>query len=816
MNISYNWLKDYVNISPDINELSAILTSIGLEVEGIEEWESVKGGMKGFVIGKVLTCARHPDADRLSITTVDTGTGTPLNIVCGAPNVAAGQTVVVATEGTIVFKGKEQFEIKRSKIRGQHSEGMICAEDELGIGTSHEGIMVLDKEIKPGTPASEYFKVTRDTVFGIGLTPNRIDCGSHFGVARDLAAYYNVTKATKVTIPDVSAFIAGAKKNPVKITVESKDKCVRYTGLTIRNITVKESPQWLKTKLSSVGLTPINNIVDITNFILQEIGQPLHAFDADTITGNEVIVKTLPEKTKFVTLDGVERSLSSSDLMICNSAEGMCIAGVFGGLKSGIRESTKNVFLESACFNAVSIRKSARRHDLHTDASYRFERGADPEITIWAIKRAALMIMELAGGEIDGDITDIYPVPVKRAVIDMTYEHISRLIGKEIPSDTIKKILTSLDIKILSEDNNSIKVEIPAYRVDVTREADVIEEILRIYGFNNVEIGTGMRSVISHTPKPDGEKVMNNVCDMLSSNGFAEIMCNSLTPSAWYETTGDFDLKGMVMLANPLSSDLNAMRMSLLQGMLNTIAWNINRQNTNLKLYELGYTYLRLPDKGSKEITKNFAELMNLDMVITGDMAQQSWNTPANPSGFFHVKGYAEMVLKRVGVNLRKLSINEYNAGAYSEALGYYQGDILLATAGRVSKKYLNMFDIKQDVFYAHIDWDKLLKANKSNKIIFEELPRFPWVRRDLALLVDRKVCFSQIRDIAFNTERHLLRDVDLFDVYENDSLGKDKKSYAVSFILIDEQKTLTDKNIEKVMASLTNAFARELGATLR
>lgn len=816
MNISYNWLKDYLDICPDVNELSTILTSIGLEVEGIDEWESVKGGMKGFVIGKVLTCGKHPDADRLSVTTVDAGTGTPLNIVCGAPNVAVGQTVVVATEGTIVFKGNEQFEIKRSKIRGQQSEGMICAEDELGIGTSHEGIMVLGQEIQPGTPAADYFKVIRDTIFGIGLTPNRIDSGSHYGVARDLAAFFNVNKTTTISLPDVSAYKPGKSKNPVDIVVESPDRCTRYTGLTIRNITVKESPQWLKTKLQAIGLAPINNIVDITNFILHEIGQPLHAFDADMITGNKVIVKTLPEKTKFVTLDGVERGLSSSDLMICNKEEGMCIAGVYGGLKSGIKETTTSIFLESACFNAVSIRKSSRRHDLHTDASYRFERGSDPEITIYALKRAALLVLELAGGEIDGDYIDIYPTPVKRAVAEMTYKHISRLIGKEIPAETIKKILFSLDIKVLSEDTNGLKVEIPTYRVDVTREADVIEEILRIYGFNNIEISNDMHSVISHTSKPDREKVMNNVCDLLSSNGFAEIMCNSLAPSAWYETTGDFDPKSMVLLANPLSSDLNAMRMSLLQGMLNTIAWNINRQNNSLRLYELGFIYNRLPENGSKEITDNFSETMSLDMAVTGDAVQQSWNALLTPTGFFHIKGYTEMVLQRLGINLRKLTINEYQANYYTESLGYYLGNTLLATTGRISKKYLNMFDIKQDVFYSHIEWDNLLKATRKNKIVFEELPRFPWVRRDLALLVDRKVNFSKIRDIAFATERSLLREVSLFDVYENDALGKDKKSYAVSFILSDDQKTLTDKNIEKVMSALTVAFARELGATLR
>lgn len=816
MKISCNWLKDYLDINLGVDELASILTSIGLEIEGVEEWESVKGGMKGFVIGKVLTCSKHPDADRLSITTVDAGGHQPLNIVCGAPNVAAGQTVVVATEGTIIYKGKEQFEIKKSKIRGQQSEGMICAEDELGIGSSHEGILVLDPTVRVGTPAADYFNVTSDKILEIGLTPNRIDCSSHFGVARDLAAYFNVNNKTSVALPDVSKFKPGKKNNPVSISVESPERCIRYSGLTIRGITVRESPEWLRTKLSSIGLTPINNIVDITNFILHELGQPLHAFDADMIVQNRVVVRTLAEKTKFITLDGIERELSAADLMICNPVEGMCIAGVFGGLKSGIKETTKNVFLESACFSPVSIRKTSRRHDLQTDASYRFERGTDPGITIYALKRAALLISELAGGEIDGEIIDVYPAPVKKAVVDLAYKNIIRLIGKEIPADTIRTILKSLDINILSENDQCLKIEIPLYRVDVTREADVIEDILRIYGYNNIEIGTEMHSVLTFTEKPDREKVMNNVCEMLSANGFAEIMCNSLTPSAWYENNTDFDTNRMVLLANPLSSDLNAMRMSLLPGMLNTIAWNINRQNPDLKLYEMGFNYLRLPDRGSNEITDNFSETMSLDMVVTGNTTQQSWNTNPVPTGFFHIKGYTEMIMERLGINLRTLNVSEAPENWFTDSLSYYSGKTLIASIGHISKKYLNMFDIKQDVYYSHFEWENLLKTQKDNKIKFSELPKYPWVRRDLALLVDRKIRFSQIRDLAYATERHILREVGLFDVYEHDSLGHDKKSYAVSFILRDDEKTLTDKNIDKVMSSLTHVFMRELGATLR
>jgi len=816
MNISYNWLKDYLNIDCSINELSSILTSIGLEVEGIEEWESLKGGLDKFVIGRVLTCGKHPDADKLSVTTVDTGGPQPLNIVCGAPNVAAGQTVVVATEGAIVYKGKDQFEIKRSKIRGQQSEGMICAEDEIGTGTSHEGILVLEDGIRPGTPAASYFRIVKDYVFAIGLTPNRIDCSSHFGVARDLAAYFNLQKPVKATLPDVSAFKPGTKKNPVSVNLISTDRCLRYSGLTLRGITIKESPDWLKTKLSSIGLTPINNVVDITNFILHETGQPLHAFDADAVGDGKVIVKTLPAKTKFVTLDGVERELAASDLMICDANEGMCIAGVYGGQKSGIKNTTTNIFLESACFNPVSVRKTSRRHDLHTDASYRFERGTDPEITLYALKRAALLIQELAGGEIDGDITDIYPAPVKKAMVDLSLKNTARLIGKIIPVETIKKILGSLDIVITEEKDDLLRLEIPQYRVDVTREADVIEEILRIYGYNNVEIDTNMRSVLTHIEKPDREKILDNISGMLSSNGFAEIMCNSLSPAAWFENSADFDTSAMVTLANPLSSDLNAMRMSLLPGMLNTVAWNINRQNPDLKLYEYGFSYFRNKNKGSKEITDNYTERQDLDIILTGEANLQRWNSPHTPTGFYHLKGYVEMIPDRLGINLHSLSVKDADKSWFREGLAYYSGENEIVSFGSVSRKYLNIFDIKQDVFYAHINWENLLKLHKKNKISFKELPKFPWVRRDLALLVDRSIAFGRIRQIAFNTEKHLLREVDLFDVYENDSLGKDKKSYAVSFILRDDNKTLTDNNIEKIMNSLTGAFSRELGATLR
>ena len=816
MKISYNWLREYLSFDEGAEELPAILTGLGLEVEGVEQWVSVRGGMQGVVIGRVLTCEKHPDADRLSVTTVDAGGTEPLNIVCGAPNVAAGQVVAVALPGTTVFHGDEQFEIKRSKIRGQLSEGMICAEDELGIGTDHEGIMVLDPSARIGSPAAEYFGVTTDTVYEIGLTPNRIDGGSHYGVARDLAAFFNLRKPAMAKLPDVSSFSTGGKGKAISVSVEDTDACIRYSGLTIRGITVSASPVWLQNRLRAIGLNPINNIVDITNFVLHETGQPLHAFDAAAIAGNRVIVKTLPDRTKFVTLDSVERELSSSDLMICNDEEGMCIAGVFGGEKSGVTGSTTDIFLESATFNPVSVRRTSRRHDLHTDASYRFERGADPEMTIYALKRAALLIRELAGGEITGDITDIYPKPVSKAVIRYSLDRMARLIGKEIPGETVRTILNSLDIKIIEEVSDILTLEIPSYRVDVTREADVTEDILRVYGYNNIGISHEMHSMLSHTQKPDRENVAANMSELLSGNGFSEIMCNSLTPAAWYEKSGDYDTSVMVRLVNPLSSDLNVMRMSLLPGMLNTIAWNINRQNSDLKLYELGYVYARKKGSRTTEITDNYSERQILSLAVTGDISIKRWNTAETPSGFFHIKGYTELVLSRFGITRHDIDAATENAGWYTEAMRYSTAGLEIASFGKITKKYLSMFDIRQEVWYAEIFWENLLKIIGSKNIRFSELPKYPWVRRDLALVIDKSVTFGQIQDLAFRTERNLLREVDLFDVYESEAIGRDKKSYAVSFILRDERQTLTDRNIEKVMNALVKAFEREFGATLR
>ena len=818
MKISYNWIKDYLKIDLEPAKVAEILTSIGLEIDGMEEWESVRGGLKGVVIGEVLTCKKHPDADKLSVTTVNIGSDQPLNIVCGAPNVAAGQKVPVATVGTIVFKGNESLEIKKSKIRGELSEGMICAEDELGLGTSHEGIMVLNNDAKPGTEASSYFKIVKDTVFEIGLTPNRIDSGSHFGVARDLAAYLNLNsdKNEKASLPSVTDFKPDNNKNVYEVIIENTTDCPRYTGITISDVTIGESPEWLKNKLRAVGLNPINNVVDITNFVQHEVGQPLHAFDADKIEGKKVIIKNLSDKSKFITLDGVERSLSSKDLMICNPTEGMCIAGVFGGIKSGVSATTKNIFLESAYFNPIAIRKTSKRHGLKTDASFRFERGCDPNITIWALKRAIMLIKELAGGKISSDIIDVYPKSIDNTQIEVSYQNINRLIGKDIDKQIIKKILPLLDIKIMNERDEKLTLEIPTYRVDVKKEADVIEEILRIYGYNNIGISKHVNSTISYSEKPDKEKIVNIISDMLSANGFSEIMCNSLNPAAWYEQNEDFNKEHLAVLANPLSSDLNAMRQSLLYGGLTSVIWNINRQNPDLKLYEFGHCYFYNKSEQAHPKAHNYIEKTSLDFFLTGNTGRQGWNSKTNPTDFFNLKSSVEMIFSRLGIKPETLSLGESDKKYFAESVTYLFNNKLIAEAGRISKKYLTQFDIGQDVYYGHIEWDFIMKLIKNHSVSFSELPKYPAVRRDLALLLDRGIKFSRIREIALRTERNILHEISLFDVYESDNLGKNKKSYAVSFTLRDDLKTMTDNNIEKVMANLIKAFEKELDAQIR
>jgi phenylalanyl-tRNA synthetase beta chain len=818
MKISYNWIKDYLKIDLEPAKVAEILTGIGLEIEGMDEWISVKGGLEGVVIGEVLTCKKHPDADKLSVTTVDIGAAQPLQIVCGAPNVAAGQKVPVATVGTTVFKGSESFEIKKSKIRGELSEGMICAEDEIGLGNSHDGILVLNNDAKPGTAAANYFEVIRDLVFEIGLTPNRIDSGSHFGVARDLAAYLNLNAgiSKKAVLPSVTDFKPDNHNNPYEVLIENTTDCPRYTGITISGVTIGESPEWLKNKLRAVGLNPINNVVDITNFVQHEIGQPLHSFDADKIDGKRVIIKNLPEKSKFITLDETERSLSSKDLMICNSKEGMCIAGVFGGIKSGITSSTKNIFLESAYFNPVAIRKTSKRHGLKTDASFWFERGADPNITIWALKRATMLIKEIAGGKISSDIVDIYPNPIKNIIVEVNYNNINRLIGKNIEHPVVKRILDLLDIVIKNESGDDLVLEIPSYRVDVKKEADVIEEILRIYGYNNVAISNHVNSTLTYPEKPNKEKIVNIVSDLLSANGFAEIMCNSLNPSSWYVQNTDFNKEELVVLANPLSSDLNAMRQSLLYGGLSSIIWNINRQNLDLKFYEFGHCYFHHKSDHSYPKADDFIEKSSLDIYISGNTGRQSWNFKTNPSDFFNIKSTVEMIISRLGLKTESLKTGVSDRKYFAESLTYMFNNKIVAEAGRISKKYLLQFDIEQDVYYGHIEWDLLLNLIKTHSISFHELPKYPSVRRDLALLLDRGVKFGQIREIALQTEKNILQDVTLFDVYESDNLGKNKKSYAVSFILRDDLKTMTDKNIDKVMNNLIRAFEKGLNAQIR
>jgi len=814
MKISYNWLRQYIDIDTEPEELSVILTNIGLEVEGMEEWVSVEGGLKGIVIAEVMECEPHPNADKLSLTKVDIGSGELLNIVCGAPNVAAGQKVPVATIGTALKFGDDEFVIKKSKIRGELSEGMICAEDELGLGTSHEGIMVLNDDAPVGKAGAEYFPVEYDTIFEIGLTPNRIDGGSHYGVARDLAAWFNQKGICSAKKPDISSFKIENNSRLIPVVVENTIDCPRYTGLTISNIKVAESPDWLKIRLKSIGLEPINNIVDITNYVNHEIGQPLHAFDADKINGGKVIVKNLPEKAKFISLDEKERELSSRDLMICDAEGGMCIGGVFGGIGSGVAFETKNIFLESAYFNPVSIRKSARRHDLNTDASFRFERGVDPAGTLWALKRAAMLIKEIAGGEISSEIVDEYPVKISNQKVQVSYSNIARLIGQELAREDIHIILKSLDILIEKDNGEIMDLEVPAYRVDVTREADVIEEILRIHGYNSVAISNKVNSTLTYIEKPDKEKVINTISDMLAGYGYMEIMSNSLTPAGLYNENPDFSEKDLVMLANPLSNDLNAMRQTMLYGGLSALERNINRQNSNLRFFEFGYCYF-LKDTEAKSVD-SFKEKLNLDLFISGNQNLEAWNMETSKTDFFYVKSSINKVLERLGIRIDKLEERESSLSFYSDGLEFVENSQVLAHLGKIKASVCTAFDIKQEVYYASIDWDLVMKRLKGRKTGFSELPKYPAVRRDLALLIDSSIKFSTLRDLAFKTERNILREVGLFDVYEDKSLGDNKKSYALSYILRDDKKTLTDKMIDKVMRNLIRVYENELGASIR
>lgn len=816
MKISYNWLKEYIYLEETPEEVSKILTQTGLEVGSLEEVETVKGGMRGLVIGKVITCEKHPDSDHLSKTTVDVGTGELLPIVCGAPNVAAGQKVVVATVGTTLYMGDKEFTIKKAKIRGEVSQGMICAEDEIGIGTNHEGIIVLDKNAKVGTPAKNYFNIESDWMIEIDLTPNRIDGASHIGVARDLTAYLKQTKDVEYKRPSVDHFKVDNHDLEIPVEIANPEACARYTGVTISGVEIKESPDWLKNRLKVIGLTPINNVVDITNFVLFETGQPLHAFDADKITGKKVIVKTMPSGTKFTTLDEVERELDANDLMICNTEEGMCIGGVFGGIKSGVTNSTKNIFLESAYFDPVFIRKTARRHGLNTDASFRFERGIDPNGVIYALKRAALLMKELAGGTISSDIVDVYPNPVKDFKVDISFANVTRLIGKELSTEKIKNILTSLEIKIEKEDDKGLSLLVPPYRVDVQREADVIEEILRIYGYNNIEVPSLVKSSLQYAEQPNRNQMRNLAAEMLTAQGFNEIWSNSLTKTGYYESLENYKEDQTVKLLNPLSADLNGMRQTLLFGGLEAIAYNANRQNRNLKFYEFGNCYFFKGTELKEHPETNFWEEEHLGLFLTGNKEEENWTEKEQPSSFYSIKTYAENILKRFGFNPVQIQISDTGNELFAEGLTYKLNNKILLETGIVAQTWLTKFDIENPVYYADFDWGHILFEQKKHKVVFKELPKFPAVRRDLALLIDKPVRFSQIKEVAFKVERQILRSVNLFDVYEGKGIPEGKKSYAVSFILRDDQRTLKDKQIDKTIKKLLSAFERDFGAQLR
>jgi phenylalanyl-tRNA synthetase beta chain len=822
MKISYNWLKQYLDFNLSPEELSRLLTDCGLEVEGFDPWQSVKGGLKGVIIGEVITCTKHPDADKLSKTTVDIGGGQILPIVCGAPNVAASQKVVVATIGTIIYKGEESFEIIKTKIRGEVSEGMICAEDELGLGTSHAGIMVLSPEAKVGTPAFDYFKVEDDFVFEIGLTPNRTDATSHIGVARDIKAvldnidFIKKTQSSRsLNLPSVENFKTENTNLNIDVIVEDAIACPRYAGVTVSGIEVKESPSWLKNRLNAIGLRPINNIVDITNYILHETGQPLHAFDAAEIKGSKVVVKKLSKGSKFLTLDGTERELSGNDLMICNTEEGMCIGGVFGGIKSGVTEKTKDIFIESAYFDPVHIRKTSKYHDLQTDASFRFERSVDPDMTIYALKRAALLVKEIASGTISSEIKDVYPQPIQKAKIEVVWKNIDRLIGKAIGKDVIRNILLSLEFQIITENIDGLQLEVPSCRVDVTREADVIEEILRIYGYNNVEIPVKVNSSISHSAKPDPENLLSIATNYLSNNGFSEMMNNSLTKSAYYENRKDFDPSKSVTILNPLSRDLNVMRQTLLFSGLETILYNLNRKINDQKLFEFGKVY-KMADKNASDVIKKYNETNRLSLFITGRKEKESWYNSNNEADFNYLNSYTFNLMKRIGIEVNSLDHLKIEKEYFSLGLNYLTSKETLLELGVVSDSILKEFDIRQQLFYAEINWDLVLKLVRDKQIQFQPIPKFPEVRRDLALLIDANITFEEIEKIAYRTENKLLRNVNLFDVYEGKKIEAGKKSYAVSFILLDEEKTLTDKVIEKTMNRLMEAYQKELNAVIR
>ena len=810
MKISYNWLKDFLKINLDSERVGEILTDLGLEVEGIERFESVKGGLAGVVVGEVLTCEQHSNADRLKVTTVNLGNGEPVQIVCGAPNVGVGQKVPVATVGTMLYTSDgESFKIKKGKIRGEVSLGMICAEDELGLGAGHDGIMILGDDVEVGTPASEVFEIYEDHVFEIGLTPNRADAMSHLGVARDLYAGLIQLEESKkkLTTPSVSDFHVDERTFSIKVDVEDTKQVPRYCGLTITDLKVDDSPDWLQNRLRSIGLSPINNVVDITNYILHELGQPLHAFDADKIKKDKILVKNLPANTKFITLDGVERELHPEDIMICDGdSNPMCIGGVFGGIHSGVTADTKTIFLESAYFNPVSIRKTAKRHGLSTDASFRFERGIDPNTVDYALKLAAIMIADIVEGKVVSDLTDIYPTKIEDHQVSISYENVFRLIGEEIPADTIKNILASLDIRINHQTESGLGLSIPAYRVDVTREADIVEEILRVYGYNNVTIPEKIKTSVETSSKLSKEKVENVTADFLVSNGVFESMSNSLTKPEYASYAENIKEERNVGILNALSNDLSVMRQTLLFGLLESISYNLNRKSSNIRLFEFGNTYHKF-DSG-------YVENKHLGIAFTGNRLRDHWGLSAQASDFFYLKGIVKGLLERLGIV--DLKYGKLKNDCFSEGVSLTSGKTKIAELGVVQKSVLSEFGIKQEVIFADLNWDQVLEQAGNGKIKIEELPKYPEVKRDLALLLDTDVNFIDLYNFALQSERKLLKQIDLFDVYVGDKLPEGKKSYALSFILQDKNKTLNDKQIDKIMNKLQHGFIKEFKAELR
>ncbi len=820
MNISYNWLKDYLDFDLSPQATADALTSIGLEVEGVNEIQTIKGGLEGLVIGEVLTCTPHPNSDHLHLTTVDVGKDAPLNIVCGAPNVAAGQKVVVATVGTTLYLGDDELKIKRSKIRGEESLGMICSEVEIGVGTASDGIIELPESAKTGMPAKEYYNVQSDYLLEVDITPNRVDGTSHFGVARDLAAYLHQAGVSfKLNKPDVDNFKIDKEEGGIDVEIENSEACPRYSGLTIRNVKVEESPDWLKNRLLVIDIRPINNIVDITNFVLHELGQPLHAFDVKKIKGGKVVVRTAKQDTPFTTLDEQERKLDERDLMICNTEEPMCIAGVFGGLDAGVTEITTDVFLESAYFNPTWVRKTARRHTLNTDSSFRFERGLDPNNTLYALKRAALLIQEIAGGTIEGAIRDIYPVEIPQPKVELNLNKVNSLIGKEIDKETIKSILNNLDITVKSETDDVLHLSIPTYRVDVLRDVDVIEEVLRIYGYNNIEINDSLKSNLSNKTETDRKHELQTlISEQLTAHGFNEIMNNSLTEKAYYETSEAYPVQNNVNLLNPLSNELNMMRQTLLYGGLENIIHNINRKHANLNLYEFGNCYFYDADKvNANDTVAQYIEETHLGIWICGTRNSKNWAAAETHSTAYELKAHVENILLRLGLNDNKQLVHTpFSNELFASGMTIGTRQQQLVNWGVIDKKVLKKFDIDTDVYFAEFNWDALMRVTRKHNVLFSELPKFPSVKRDLALLLDKNITFAEIEKIAFNSEKKLLREVTLFDVYEGKNLPEGKKSYAVNFILQDYEKTLDDKRIDKIMTKIQKNLEKQLGAQLR